>query len=39
VAAVAYVVAAAMGKSADEVVKAAWDNTVRVFFPHRKDWM
>ena len=37
--AVAYVVAKAIGKPVEEVAKAAWENTARVFFPHRKDWM
>ncbi|KAJ9103742.1 hypothetical protein QFC21_002202 [Naganishia friedmannii] len=37
--AVAYVVAQVMGKPVEEVAQAAWENTVKVFFPHRKDWL
>jgi Tat protein secretion system quality control protein TatD with DNase activity len=37
--AVAYVVAQVMGKPVEQVVQAAWENTVKVFFPHRKDWL
>ncbi|KAJ9091751.1 hypothetical protein QFC19_008961 [Naganishia cerealis] len=36
---VAYVVAQAMGRPVEEVVQAAWKNTVRIFFPHRRDWL
>lgn len=39
VTAVAYVVAQAMGLPVEQVARAAWENTVRVFFPHRKDWL
>ncbi|KAJ9120033.1 hypothetical protein QFC22_002930 [Naganishia vaughanmartiniae] len=37
--AVAYVVAQVMGKPVEAVAQAAWENTVKVFFPHRKDWL
>ncbi|KAI5453828.1 hypothetical protein NCC49_005638 [Naganishia albida] len=36
---VAYVVARVMGREVEDVVRAAWENTVRVFFPDRRDWL
>lgn len=35
----AYVVARVMGREVEDVVRAAWENTVRVFFPDRRDWL
>ncbi|GHJ83772.1 hypothetical protein NliqN6_0174 [Naganishia liquefaciens] len=37
--AVAWVVSQAMSLTVEQVAQATWENTVKVFFPHRKDWL